>query len=210
MQNVKYSYLTRQTSLIKIIFDLSFLDFLLFLHSITQKTFYKTVALCCLFTLTACSSLGGGSLEKRSMKLASGIQKAYSVDPTTAQRVSPLIIQHSEKYQIDPLLMAALIRQESTYRSNAVSSSGAVGLTQVLPRYWQKICGDQLFDENINIHCGSYILGQYFQSAQNWKKALAYYNVGPTGYESSWKNKRQGKKYAKSVKQHQKNLKNAL
>lgn len=175
-----------------------------------QKKTYKTVTLFCLISLAGCSSLGGGSLEKRSMKLASGIQKAYSVDPTTAQRVSPLIIQHAEKYEIDPLLMAALIRQESSYRTHAVSSSGAVGLTQVLPRYWQNTCGDQLFDENINIHCGSYILGQYYQSAQSWKKALAYYNVGPTGYKSSWKNKRQGKKYAKSVKQHQKNLKNAL
>ncbi len=173
-------------------------------------TLYKIIGLFGLMTLAGCSSLGSGSLEKRATKLSLGLQKAYSIDASTAQKVSPLIIQHAEKYHIDPLLMAALIRQESSYRSQAVSSSGAVGLTQVLPRYWQTTCGDQLFDENINIHCGSYILGQYYQSAQNWKKALAYYNVGPTGYTSSWKNKRQGKKYAKSVKQHQKDLKQVL
>ena len=49
-----------------------------------------------------------------------------------------------------------------------------------------------------------------FAQAESWPKALAYYNVGPTGYHSSWKMKRQGKKYAKQVKAHQENLKGAL
>lgn len=175
-----------------------------------QKQIYKII-LCGLISLLAgCNSLSGGSLEKRAAKLALGIQKAYSVDANTAQRVSPIIIQNAEQYNINPLLMAALIRQESSYRNNAVSPSGAIGLTQVLPRFWQNTCGDQLFDEKINIHCGSYILAQYYQSTNSWNKALAYYNVGPTGYKASWKNKRQGKKYAKSVNKHQKTLKNAL
>ena len=54
------------------------------------------------------------------------------------------------------------------------------------------------------------ILSKYNQSAGSWKKALAYYNVGPSNYESSWKMRRQGKKYAKQVKKHQKQLKSAL
>lgn len=171
----------------------------------------KTLLLgCAVLALSGCTSLGMGSLEKRSAKLAQGIQKAYSVDSNTANRVAPLIIQSATQNDVDPLLMAAVIRQESSYRNYVVSSAGAVGLTQVIPRYWQQTCPGDLFQENININCGSFILAKYNQSAGNWKKALAYYNVGPTGYNTNRKMKKQGKRYAKQVKQHEKNLKSKL
>lgn len=164
----------------------------------------------CAIALTGCSSLGGGSVQKRAAKLSSGIQKAYSVAPETANRVSPMIIQSAAQYQVDPLLVAAMIRQESSYRNYAVSHAGAVGLTQVIPRYWQQSCPGDLFEENININCGTYIIAKYNQSAGSWKKALAYYNVGPTGYNTNRKMKKQGKRYAAQVKQHQKSLKSKL
>ncbi|WP_089604056.1 lytic transglycosylase domain-containing protein [Acinetobacter piscicola] len=160
--------------------------------------------------MTGCSSLGGGSIQKRAGKLSTGIQKAYSISPDVANRVSPMIVQSAEQFDVDPLLIAATIRQESSYRSNAVSPSGAVGLTQVMPRYWQQSCPGDLYNEYTNIRCGTMILSKYNQSAGSWKKALAYYNVGPSNYESSWKMRRQGKKYAKQVKKHQKQLKSAL
>ena len=181
--------------------------------SATPQSFksMKTLLLgCAVLALSGCTSLGMGSLEKRSAKLAQGIQKAYSVDSTTANRVAPLIIQSATQNDVDPLLMAAVIRQESSYRNYVVSSAGAVGLTQVIPRYWQQTCPGDLFQENININCGSFILAKYNQSAGNWKKALAYYNVGPTGYNTNRKMKKQGKRYAKQVKQHEKNLKSKL
>ena len=171
----------------------------------------KTLLLgCAVLALSGCTSLGMGSLEKRSAKLAKGIQKAYSVDSTTANRVAPLIIQSATQNDVDPLLMAAVIRQESSYRNYVVSSAGAVGLTQVIPRYWQQTCPGDLFQENININCGSFILAKYNQSAGSWKKALAYYNVGPTGYNTNRKMKKQGKRYAKQVKKHENNLKSKL
>ncbi len=170
----------------------------------------STVFIATLSSLFGCSSLGGGSIEKRASKLATGIQKAYRVPATTAQRVSPLIIQSSQQYNIDPLTMAALIRQESSYRSQVSSHAGAVGLTQVMPRYWQQSCPGDLYDEAININCGSFILAKYEQSAGSMKKALGYYNVGPSNYENNRKMRKQGKRYAKQVKQHQKALKSAL
>ena len=162
--------------------------------------------------IVGCTTLGphSGSLASRSAKLSNGIQRAYSVPKTTADRVSPMIIQSADKQDMAPLMLAAMIRQESSYRSRVVSSAGAVGLTQVMPRFWQQKCPGDLYDEWVNINCGSYILANYNQSAGSWKKALAYYNVGPTGYNNSWKMKRQGKKYARQVKQHEKALKHAL
>ncbi|RZG76802.1 lytic transglycosylase domain-containing protein [Acinetobacter sp. WCHAc060025] len=160
--------------------------------------------------MTACSSLGGGSVQKRAAKLSGGIQKAYSVSSDVANRVSPIIVQNADQYNVDPLLLAATIRQESSYRSYVTSSAGAVGLTQVMPRYWQQSCPGDLFNEFVNVQCGTMILAKYNQSAGSWKKALAYYNVGPTNYETNRKMRKQGKKYAKQVKQHEKNLKSAL
>lgn len=104
-------------------------------HFFTPSHFKKLILLGSAITLTACSSLGGGSIEKRSAKLSKGIQSAYSISPETANRVSPLIIKSAEQHNLDPLLVAAVIRQESTYRPYVSSPAGAVGLMQIIPRY---------------------------------------------------------------------------
>ena len=172
-----------------------------------KSSFFKLIFLISFIVIfTGCSALGGGSIAKRSIKLSNGIQNAYAVESNTANRVAPIIIQAAEKYDLNPLMLAAMIQQESSYRNYVISPAGAIGLTQIMPNYWQQICPGDLFEETTNINCGSFILAKYNQSAGSWKKALAYYNVGPTGYKSSWKMKRQGKKYAKQVKQHEEKL----
>lgn len=178
---------------------------LLSAHSLKFSTVIISVTL-----ISGCSSLGGGSVEKRAVKLSSGIQKAYSVNPETANRVSPYIVQTADQYNLDPLLLAAVIRQESTFRPYVSSPAGAVGLTQVMPRYWQATCPGDLYDELTNINCGSFILTKYKNAAGSMPKALGYYNVGPTAYNTNRKMKKQGKRYAKQVKQHRNNLKSAL
>ena len=176
-----------------------------------KSSFFRLIFLISFIViLTGCSALGGGSIAKRSIKLSNGIQNAYAVESNTANRVAPIIIQAAEKYDLNPLMLAAMIQQESSYRNYVISPAGAIGLTQIMPNYWQQICPGDLFEEATNINCGSFILAKYNQSAGSWKKALAYYNVGPTGYKSSWKMKRQGKKYARQVKQHEKKLKKVL
>ena len=160
-------------------------------------------------TLSACSSLSG-SFANRSNQLSSGLQTAYSVSPSTANRVSPIIIQSSERYDVSPLLIAAIIRQESNYNSAARSPTGAVGLTQIIPSHWRQVCPGNLYDESVNINCGTQVLATYYKSAGSWSKAVAYYNVGPTGYQRSFWTRHKGKKYARSVKRHEKALKKAL
>lgn len=159
--------------------------------------------------MTACSSLNG-SFANRSTQLSSGLQNAYSVSPNTANRLSPMIVQNAERYDISPTLLAALIRQESNYNSSARSPTGAIGLTQIVSTHWRQSCPGNLYDENTNINCGAYILSTYYKSAGSWSKAVAYYNVGPSGYERSFWTRHKGKKYARSVKRHEKILKKAL
>lgn len=175
-----------------------------------QQHFKQIACVLLTISLVGCSSLGGGSVQKRANKLSNGLQQAYKVSPSTAQRLSPLIISNADRYDIDPLLIAAVIRQESTFRSQVTSPAGAVGLMQIIPRYWQNKCPGNLYDEATNISCGSSILMQYHDRAHDWKKALGYYNVGPSGYENNSKMKKQGKKYADQVKAHKSALKKAL
>ena len=159
--------------------------------------------------MAACSSLSG-SFANRSTQLSSGLQNAYSVSPNTANRLSPMIVQNAERYDVSPTLLAALIRQESNYNSSARSPTGAIGLTQIVSTHWRQSCPGNLYDENTNINCGAYILSTYYKSAGSWSKAVAYYNVGPSGYERSFWTRHKGKKYARSVKRHEKTLKKAL
>ena len=153
---------------------------------------------------TGCQS----SLQKRAQTLALGIQRAYAVDANKAARLSPMIIQSATRYQLPPELLAALIQQESSYRSQAVSPVGALGLTQVQPRYWQTKCPGNLLDERTNIDCGAMILALYRQNTNQHRiKSLAYYNVGPSGYEQNHKQRKAGKRYAKAVLTKKKILK---
>ena len=184
-------------------------SYLSFKNSNNHSNIFKSIAIV-ITTLTFAGCSSSNSIAKRSAQLSTGIQKAYSVAPDTANRISPMIIQSADKYNVDPILLAAMIRQESSYRNSVISPAGAVGLTQVIPRYWQQTCPGNLIEEYNNINCGTYILATYNSKAGSWPKALAYYNVGPAGYNSSYKMKKQGDKYAEQVKQHQKNLKGAL
>lgn len=144
--------------------------------------------------------------QDSSQQLSSGIQQAFDISNDIADRLAPIIIEQANQYDISPFLLAAVIMQESSYRSNARSSAGAVGLTQVIPKFWRSQCDGSLRQENNNIRCGTYILSTYNKLAGNWLKALAYYNVGPQAYKNNPKMQRQGLKYARSVSQYHQSL----
>lgn len=146
----------------------------------------------------------------RITQLSTALQSAYAVPAHIARRLSPLIIQSADLHGISPYLLAAVIHQESSYQSQATSPAGAIGLTQVIPKYWKSQCPGNLYDETLNIQCGTRILLTYKKTAGNWPKTLAYYNVGPTGYHSNTRMRKQGEKYARSVEQHHQSLINSI
>lgn len=119
-----------------------------------------------------------------------------------------MIVQNAERYDVSPTLLAALIRQESNYNSSARSPTGAIGLTQIV-----RLIGASLvlaiFMMKILILIAVHISYRPIirKSAGSWSKAVAYYNVGPSGYERSFWTRHKGKKYARSVKRHEKILK---
>ena len=100
-----------------------------------------------------------------------------------------LIRAVSPAVDLDPHVVTAVIREESTYNPMAVSSAGAVGLMQVMPQTAQKILAesgsepfsrDRLFDPCFNIRLGSWYLAHLRQKFQNnLVYVIAAYNAGP-------------------------------
>ncbi len=88
--------------------------------------------------------------------------------------------------QLDPMLVAGLIRQESAFESNATSRVGAVGLMQVMPKTASKLARQlkvkyvrgRLTDPGYNLQLGSRYLAGLIQAYGTPEAALAAYNAG--------------------------------
>ena len=93
---------------------------------------------------------------------------------------SEIILEASEKHDIDPYLLTSLIYVESNWHTNAVSTSNACGLTQVIPTYSKFNCEELKVPKN-GIMEGARILGKLTHkfSKGNVDLALCSYNVGP-------------------------------
>jgi soluble lytic murein transglycosylase len=112
--------------------------------------------------------------------------------PTTIWRIvyplpyKPLINQYATHYDIDPMLLASLIRQESGFQPDAVSGAGAVGLSQLMPHtarkwshklhmgYWHR----RLVDPRYNLRVGGAYFQALIQQFGSAEAALAAYNAG--------------------------------
>jgi soluble lytic murein transglycosylase len=94
---------------------------------------------------------------------------------------------HARNYELDPALLAAVIYQESKFKSDARSSSGAIGLMQLLPDTAKGIAlhtgGSQfrvadLYDPEINVRYGAWYLRHLLEKYGGERIALAAYNAG--------------------------------
>jgi soluble lytic murein transglycosylase len=88
--------------------------------------------------------------------------------------------------QLDPMLVAGLIRQESAFESSAMSRAGAVGLMQLMPKTASKLARQlkvryaraRLTDPGYNLQLGSRYLAGLIQALGTPEQALAAYNAG--------------------------------
>lgn len=106
----------------------------------------------------------------------------------------PIIRLQGEK-NVDPYLIAAIIREESQYDPKALSRVGAVGLMQVMPSTANSVAHrvgvppvgrDDLFDAETNIRLGVHYVGQLLDRfSGNVVHTIAAYNAGPIAV-SNW------------------------
>ncbi|MCL7451982.1 MAG: transglycosylase SLT domain-containing protein [Anaerolineae bacterium] len=100
-----------------------------------------------------------------------------------------LLSAAAQEYDLDPLLLAALIRQESLFEKAAESYAGARGLGQVMPATGQGIANslgledfslDDLYRPSVSVEFGAFYLSvQMRRFDQQLLIALAAYNGGP-------------------------------
>ena len=90
--------------------------------------------------------------------------------PKEIRRWEPIILRASQKYEVDPNLIAALMHTESAGSQNALSSMNAVGLMQVM---------GGSFDAEINVDQGVHIFAGHLRRYGAIDLALAAYNAGP-------------------------------
>ena len=95
-------------------------------------------------------------------------------------RYEQIVTGHARNYDLEPNLVAAVIYQESKFDADAVSSSGAVGLMQLLPATAQGIAdrtGGTGWHER-DLRYGSWYLRHLLDKYGDEELALAAYNAG--------------------------------
>ncbi len=96
------------------------------------------------------------------------------------------IESHSARSGLDPMMVAALIRQESVFQPRAVSRVGARGLMQLYPPTGRLLARKmklrysraRLFDPEFNLRLGTAYLAELYRMLGGWEAALAAYNAG--------------------------------
>lgn len=100
-----------------------------------------------------------------------------------------LVEREAEEWGLDPILMAALIRQESAFKADIRSHAGAVGLMQVMPPTGRELAarhGPEGFREanlesaEVNLHLGAAFLRDMSRRYDDLTLVLSAYNAGPT------------------------------
>jgi soluble lytic murein transglycosylase len=106
------------------------------------------------------------------------------------------IMREARASNVDPYLMAGLIRQESMFNTQARSPAGAVGLMQVMPRTGTTVARSlgisgfqpaRLTNPDINLRIGARYLADQIRSHNGrLVDAIAAYNAGPSRV-AAWK-----------------------
>gem|GEM_PF-1099253 len=106
----------------------------------------------------------------------------------THETLRPVIMRAALTYNLDPSLIAAVIKAESAFDSRAVSWAGAQGLMQLIPRTAQEMGVLDAFDPEENVMGGSrYLRKMLDQFGGDLTLAIAAYNCGPNRVAKAWR-----------------------
>ena len=108
---------------------------------------------------------------------------AYNGDAVEADWITNAIMYASGTYDVDPLLITAIMETESHFHLNAGSSAGAIGLMQLMPDTASSI-GVDPYDPLGNVIGGTIYIKNQINNFAGWgvygvTYAVAAYNAGP-------------------------------
>jgi soluble lytic murein transglycosylase len=154
--------------------------------------------------LAAAAGFRAHELAPRAMQLARrAIARGAPADARTYRLLYPiayedLVRAEAQARQVDPALVAALIRQESNFEPRAVSRVGAAGLMQIMPELGRRLATSHGFTSwkdpllrqpEVNVQLGTAHLASLLRQYSDVSHALAAYNAG-SGRAARWLMKR--------------------
>ena len=116
------------------------------------------------------------------------LKKIYKIE------YSEYVYKYSEENDIDPLLTFSIIKAESNFKRNIKSSSGAIGLMQLMEATAIEeaneineriLVTESLYNPEMNIKIGTKYFAKLAKRYENVLIALAAYNAG-IGNVDSW------------------------
>ena len=156
-----------------------------------DKLFREALASPARLVATA-GALAGSDQASRSIALGKRAIDDFGGTPANYRLYFPVLeretlISSSRENGLDPVLVAALIRQESNFNPLATSPAGARGLMQLMPDVGRSLASakgiapwnaDILYDPATNIKLGTTHLSTLMRKYPEVVKALAAYNAG--------------------------------
>ena len=102
-----------------------------------------------------------------------------SAEAMTDTKYDDIIERAARKYGVEASLIKAMIKMESDFNPNDVSSSGAVGLMQLMPATAKSLGVIDSYDPEQNIMGGTKYIAQKLKDYNgNVELALSAYNAG--------------------------------
>jgi soluble lytic murein transglycosylase-like protein len=104
---------------------------------------------------------------------------SYNHAQIPPSKLQEKVYRIAQKYNVDPVLIMAMIKVESDFMPYAVSPAGAIGLMQLLPSTARHLNVWDLYAPNENIEAGvRYFKYLYTLFKGDYIKAIAAYNAG--------------------------------
>jgi hypothetical protein len=105
-------------------------------------------------------------------------RRTYSV--ILSEKLNDMIEYYADYYDVRPELIMAVIKAESNFNADAVSTKGAMGLMQLMPRTAEAMNITDPFDPQQNIGGGTQYLSRLLKMFNGDERlAVAAYNAGP-------------------------------
>ena len=108
-----------------------------------------------------------------------GYTQAFNHLKKNRAKYDSIIAKAASRHQLDEKLLHAVIKAESAYQAQAISSAGAVGLMQLMPETAKRYGVTNRSDPEQNVNAGTQYLKDLLEMFDsNLSLAIAAYNAG--------------------------------